>query len=46
LRSHRLRNCRGCQSAAGTAVPRKEVRAIELTVAMVLLIVILRITRW
>jgi len=44
LRAHRLQNCRGSQSAAGTSVLRKEVRAIELTVAMVLLIVILRIT--
>jgi hypothetical protein len=35
----------GRRVPAGTPVPRKEVRAIELTVSMVLLLVILWITR-
>jgi hypothetical protein len=35
----------GTPVPAGTSVPRKEVRAIELTVVMVLLLVILWITR-
>jgi hypothetical protein len=35
----------GRRLPAGTSVPRKEVRAIELTVSMVLLLVILWITR-
>jgi len=34
----------GRRVLAGTSVPRKEVRAIELTVSMVLLLVILWIT--
>jgi hypothetical protein len=35
----------GTPVPAGTSVPRKEVRAIELAVVMVLLLVILWITR-
>jgi len=35
----------GHDALAGTSVPRKEVRAIELTVSLVLLLVILWITR-